>query len=214
MAAKQKVKSRNWTNEETCLFVEILVDAEYSFAACIEKRSPKRSANEEVYEDILKIFNSKLREAHFVEVNKNNFGKSPYEHLQIDTKKLQIKYNFLKKKWREIKDRPRLGLGLAPQELPAWYSDLDLVLGDTNTGLEDVVSEPAETSYGQNVLENENENESTDEELEEKVLNDNSELTQSQESIIRKKIVVKPHQKRKAIRSQTQALSHQAGGMA
>ena len=96
--------------------------------------------------------------------------------------------------------------------MPAWYSDLDLVLGDTNAGLEDVVSESAETSYGQDVLENENSNQSTDEELEE-VLNDNSELTQSQESIIRKQIVVKPHQKRKAIRSQTQALSHLAGGM-
>ena len=171
MAAKQKVKSRNWTNEETCLFVEILVDAEYSFAACIEKRSLKRSANEEVYKDILKIFNSKLRETHFVEVNKKKFGKSSYQHLQIDTKKLQIKYNFLKKKWREIKDRPRLGSGLAPQELPAWYSDLDLVLCDTSTGLEDVVSDPAETSYGQNVLENENENESTDDELDKEVLN-------------------------------------------
>ena len=98
MAAKQKVKSRNRTNEETCLFVEILVDAEYSFTACIEKRSLKRSANEEVYKDILKIFNSKLREAHFVEVNKKNFGKSSYEHLQIVTKKLQIRYDFLKKK--------------------------------------------------------------------------------------------------------------------
>ena len=73
MAAKQKMKSRNWATEETCLFVEILVDAEYSFAACIENRSLKRSANEEVYKDILKIFNSKLREAHFVEVNKKKF---------------------------------------------------------------------------------------------------------------------------------------------
>ena len=91
--------------------------------------------------------------------------------MQIDIKKLHIKYNFLQKKWREIKDRPRLGSGLAPQELPAWYSDLDLVLCDTNTGLEDVVSEPAETSYGQNVLENENENESTDDELDKEVLN-------------------------------------------
>ena len=71
--------------------------------------------------------------------------------------------------------------------MPAWYSDLDLVLGGTNTRLEDIVSEPAETSYGQKILENENENESTEEELDEEVLNDNSELTQSQESIIRKK---------------------------
>ena len=94
----------------------------------------------------------------------------------------------------------------------SWYSDLDLVISDTNTGLEDLVSEPVETSYGHDVLENENENDSNDEELDEEVLNDNSELTQSQESIIRKKIV-KPHQKRKVIRSQTQALSHLAGGM-
>ena len=193
MVAQLKVKSRNWTNEETCLFVKILVDVEYSFAAYIEKRSLKRLANEEVYKNILKIFNSKLREEHFVEVNKKNFGKSSYEHIQIDTTKLQIKYNFLKKKLHEIRDQPRLGSGLAPQELPAWYSNRDLVLGNTNTGLDDIVSEPAETSYSQDVLENKNENESTDEVLDEEVLNDNSELTQSQESIIRKKIVVKPH---------------------
>ena len=67
--------------------------------------------------------------------------------------------------------------------MPAWYSDLDLALGDTNTSLEDVVLEPVETSYSQDVLENENENESTDKELDEEVLNGNSELTPSQESI-------------------------------
>ena len=67
--------------------------------------------------------------------------------------------------------------------MPAWYSDLDLVLGDTNTSLEDVVSEPAETSYSQDVLENENENENANKELDEEVLNGNSELTPLQESI-------------------------------
>ena len=61
MAAKQKVKSRNWANEETCLIVDILVEAEYSFEACIEKRSHKRSANEEVYQNIMKIFQQQIK---------------------------------------------------------------------------------------------------------------------------------------------------------
>ena len=51
----------------------------------------------------MKIFNSKLSEAHFVEVNKKNFGKLSYEHLQIDIKKLQIKYIFLKKNGVKLK---------------------------------------------------------------------------------------------------------------
>ena len=47
-------KGRNWTNEET--FVEILIDEEFNFADCLERRALKRSANEEVYKEILQLF--------------------------------------------------------------------------------------------------------------------------------------------------------------
>ena len=42
-----KKRGRNWTNEET-LFVEILIDEEFNFADCLERRALKRSADEEV----------------------------------------------------------------------------------------------------------------------------------------------------------------------
>ena len=52
----------------------------------------------------------------FLQRNAKNFRKGKYEPLQVDTKKLQAKYNAIKRKWREIKDRPRKSGGLAPKE--------------------------------------------------------------------------------------------------
>ena len=212
MASKDcKKKSRNWTNEETSLFVEILTDEEYNFAECLEKRALKRFANEEVYQEILKIFNYKLREEGFMELNQKNFGKGKYDSLYLDTKKLQVKYNALKKKWRDIKDRPMKGSGLAPEKHPDWYENLNAVLGDTNSNLEEVVSNPLDTSYAKEHYENEDGESSSSEEETDQREGDNraSDNTGTRD----KRLIVKPHQKRKVVRSQTQALSHLAGGM-
>ena len=66
MASKQKAeKSRNWTNEEINLFVKILVDEEYGFAVCLERKSLKRSANEEIFQEIKNVFGARLSEEHF-----------------------------------------------------------------------------------------------------------------------------------------------------
>ena len=69
--------------------------------------------------------------------------------LVLDTKNLQIKYNASKKKRREMKNCPRKGSGLDPEELPPWYYTLESVLGDTNTKLEHVISNPHDMWYGQ-----------------------------------------------------------------
>ena len=47
MSGKDKRKAGKWTNKETVLFVEILVDNEFNFATCLERRALKRSGNEE-----------------------------------------------------------------------------------------------------------------------------------------------------------------------
>ena len=52
MPGKDNKKGRNWENEETLLFVEILIDEEFNFPDCLERRALKRSANEEVYKVI------------------------------------------------------------------------------------------------------------------------------------------------------------------
>lgn len=45
-------------------------------------------------------------------------------------KQSRIKYNALKKKLRELKDRPKKGSGLEPEQHPDWYLALDGVLGN------------------------------------------------------------------------------------
>ena len=52
---------RNWANEEKLLFVEILIDEEFNFADCLERRALKISANEEVYKKILQLFQEEMK---------------------------------------------------------------------------------------------------------------------------------------------------------
>ena len=56
MSRKDKCKFRNWTNEKTVLSLEILVYHEFNLANRLEWRALKRPANEEVSQEILKIF--------------------------------------------------------------------------------------------------------------------------------------------------------------
>ena len=94
----------NWTNEETLLFLELLIDEEFNFANCLERQALKRSANEEVYKEILQPFQQEMNKEEFLQRNAKNFGKGKYQSLQVNTRKLQAKYNAIKPKWREIKD--------------------------------------------------------------------------------------------------------------
>ena len=91
-----KKKGRNWTNEETLLFVEILIDEEFNFADFLERQALKRPANEEVYKEILQLFQGETNKEEFLQRNAKNFRKGKYEPLQVDTKKLQAKYNAIK----------------------------------------------------------------------------------------------------------------------
>ena len=41
-------------------FVEILVDEEYGFAVCLVRKALKRSANEEIFQEIQSVFRARL----------------------------------------------------------------------------------------------------------------------------------------------------------
>ena len=71
-----------------------------------------------------------------------------------------LKQNAIKRKWRKIKDRPRKGSGLAPKSNPEWYQKTDSILDDINTDLSEIVSTSLDTSYSQEGIQNDNENES------------------------------------------------------
>ena len=97
--------------------------------------------------------------------------------------------------------------GQEPKEEPLWYVYLHRAPSDTNSNLDEVVSDPAKASYvNSNYEENKNE-ESFGE----------SEQTDSKvpgkQKVSDKGIMTKLHQKRKFLRSQTQVLSEFAGGM-
>ena len=53
--------------------MEILVDYEFNFANCLEQRALK--GYEEVFQEILKIFNSQFNEEEFINHNRKNLGK-------------------------------------------------------------------------------------------------------------------------------------------
>ena len=205
-----------------------MIDEEFNFSDCLERRALKRSANEEVYKKILQLFQEEINKEEFLQRNVKNFGKGKYEPLQVDTKKLQAKYNAIKRKWREIKERTRNSSGLAPKSIPEWYEKIHSTLGDTNTDLNVLVPKPLDTSYSHEVIQNNNENESFEDNADDNSDKDlynhsedddesnNANKEDKVENVSANKknaIVVKPHKKRKIVQSQTQGLSQVAGGM-
>ena len=202
------------------IFVKILTGEEFNFADCLERRALKRSANEEVYKEILQLFQEEMNKEEFLQCNAKNFSKGKYEPLQVDTKKLQTKYHVLKRKWREIKDRPRKGSGLAPKSNLEWHEKIDYILGDINTDLNELVSTSLDTPYSQEVIQNDNKNESfednADDDSDKDLCDDSEDDNESNNAYKEDKVenvsankkkatVVKPHKKRKVMVSQTQA---------
>ena len=169
-----------------------------------------------------------MNKEEYLQRNAKNFDKGKYGPLQVDTKKLQAKYNTIKREWCEIKDRARKGSGLAPKGNPEWYEKLDSILDDTTAALNELVSTSLGTSYSQEVIQNDNKNESSEDnagddsgkDFYDHSEDDNESNNANKEDKVenvsankKKAIVVKPHKKRKVVQSQTQALSQLAGGM-
>ena len=191
---------------------------ENSFAITLEKLALKKSSNNEVFEHVKKLFDAVLKEKHLKNLNeKINFTSSKdnsvskYEALDTSVMKLRKKYNNLKTEWRKITDRAKSGSGLAPQKEPQWYIYLNDIFSETNEDL-DLAAESADLSFSCEHTENYGE--------EEDMSRSDSLSSESEPDleIERKqkrtdKVVAAPHKKRKAIRSQQQALSHLANSV-
>ena len=94
-------RGRNWTKEENELYTTVLVDPNENFVSTLEKKALKNAANAEVFEHIMKCFNTALTEEGFVTKNEAaSFTKrgvvQPYEKLEFSGKegvqKLKNKY--------------------------------------------------------------------------------------------------------------------------
>ena len=115
---KKNIRTRNWTSAEVTLFTEVLADEEHSFAAALEGLALKKVANNEVLtQNTQKIFDQKLKENDFMEVNEAEnvtIAKgvvSEYTPLDTTLEKLRRKYTTLKAEWRKISDRCKTGSG-------------------------------------------------------------------------------------------------------
>ena len=67
-----------------------MIDKELNFADFLERQALKRSANEEVYKEILQLFQEEKNKEEFLQRNTKYFCKGKCEPLQVDIKKLNI----------------------------------------------------------------------------------------------------------------------------
>ena len=68
--------------------------------------------------------------------------KEIYNQIKIDIKRLQTTYNNLKQKWGKKVGKKKNDSGLAD-----WFKITNTALSDTNSGLENVFSDPLDTSF-------------------------------------------------------------------
>ena len=122
-----------------------------------------------------------------------------------------MKCNTLKKQWRTLTEPVKSGCGLARDIKPQWFSILDLTSNDANSGLDNTVSNPNGTVFvKENYPDSDVGGEFFYSNNEEQFGDKNSNLIAEKNS--GKKLVVKPHQKRGILGSQTQAMSQLAAG--
>ena len=96
MKRNSKTRNRRWIEDELELFALVLTDEENNFASSLETLALKKTANNEVFESLKKIFDEKLKELSFAEKNARNFTLKDgvvrnYELLDTSIEKLRKK---------------------------------------------------------------------------------------------------------------------------
>ena len=203
-----KQSGRNWTIEEVGIFAEVLSDVDLNFAATLEKKALKRSSSKAVYLDLQKEFFVRLED--IKQPNQEDDLETLVDApINTDVTSLQKKYNYLKGEWRKISDRAKLGSGLSPEKGQKWYLLLNPSWSDGNAELGDVATDPLDTSYGREDEFRVNDSMVDGDESD----GEHEAEAESANAIPKGKLVAKPHEKRKCVRSQTQALSQVASSI-
>ena len=105
-------------------------------------RKSVKVVSEEVLEELKKSF----QEEPFKNLNWEALKKKKRSELQLDVKKLQVKYNNIKQQWRNLRDRQKHGSGLAPTKCPDWFEIINHVLSDTNQTMDNIWLHPKDLS--------------------------------------------------------------------
>ena len=120
----------------------------------------------------------------------------------------------MKAEWRKISHRAKRGSGLALKKEPRWYKVLNPVFTETNEVLE-ITGNSADVSFSLNEDDDESDISEKESSKESHFSDVNNEDVPGDKEIhcsskAKTKLVVAPHEKRKVVQSQNQALSHTA----
>ena len=162
-----------------------MVDTGLNFCATLETKALKKSSNTEVFESLQKEFKTGLLDDEFIQQNEEYLPGELNIELDISIPKLRNKYNNLKRNWKQIVDRAKDGSGLHVEREPKWFQILHPVMNDTNTGIDDISSSAADTSFVRGEISNEDESDSNayemdfENEVADKKAEQSSDLTKS-----------------------------------
>ena len=160
-----------------------------------------------------------MSEEDFIEENRrerrSSKSKKELSPLNIEAERLRIKFKWMKDQWRKYIDRVKKGSGKSPIQEPEWYTIINPVFSDTSGNLEiaskamHVLSDDSDSQVSNN-----EDTESGD--IDEGLYADESDLTKASDSetdcdkqkkLLKKELHAKPLQRRKRIRTQSQAIN-------
>ena len=107
MAEKKGVK--NWTLIETIQFCSILADPVNRFMLILQRKALNKVSTAVVFEKVLEELKKSFQEEVFKSLKREVLKKKKTSELQLDVKKLQVKYNNIKQQWRKLRDRQKRG---------------------------------------------------------------------------------------------------------
>ena len=221
---KKQGKSRTWTETELKYFAIVLTDEKYEYGHKLDSLALKKSANKSVFEDVKKALMELMSTEEFKAENQQEMKSKQKDlsPLDICTEKLRVKFKWMKEHWRKYTDRVKKGSGKSPVIEPAWYKIINPLFSDTHGNLEvasrasDVLSDDSNDSHISDSEDKEGAkvSASTDSSYHE---DDNeSDLLETSDSgtggsvkrkLVKKKLEAKPYDRKKRLRSQTQAIN-------
>jgi len=216
--AGTKQRSRPWTETELKCFAFVLTDEENDFGYKLDTLALKKTANKSVFEDVKKVLEERMSTEEFKEENEREHrskSKKDLIPLKIDVEKLRNKFKWMKDQWRKYTDRIKKGSGKASIQEPEWYAIINPIFSDTHGNME--LSSKASDVLSDDYSDTGSEEEQTDathsssyaEEAGESDLTSTSDS--GTENATRKAVKialdVKPLDRKKRIRSQSQAIN-------
>ena len=138
-----KKKEGKWSEDETLLFANIIVDEGYAIP--LEMLALKKSSNEELFSHLKFEFDKQIKTLEY---------SKKYGPLDTSIVKLRKKYTNLKLEYTKITKRIKEGSGHAASTEPKWYAVLNDVFSERCADL-NLCSKAGDTSYVNESTQNE-----------------------------------------------------------